>query len=684
MAAKQITTTCVMDCPDTCELSVSVENGRVTSIKGGRHHPDTAGFICQKVSQFHQRLYHKDRILNPLQRVGEKGGGQWKEISWNEALKTITTRFRQIKKKWGGEAIVPYHYGGSNGLLADEFLDDLYFARLGASRLDKTVCAAPSSAVFTGMYGKMPGVAFKDYIDAECIIIWGGNPKVSNIHLLPYLKKAKKRGAFVAVVDPFKTMSAREADLHLSIYPGTDLALALALIHIWAGKGQLDDEFIATHTHNSQVLLDAAQKWTPERASKVTGIPADDMQRLASIYGSASPAVVRVGWGTERNRNGGQALAAIGAIPALMGKFGVRGGGYSMSNSGATRFESKNILGDIPWETRMLNMTQLGRQLLGKLDPPIKGMFVYNCNPVATVPQQDDLIRGLKDEDLFTVVHEHVMTDTARLADIVLPATTFLEQFEIKQSYGSLVVGAVNPAVNPLGRARPNHWLFAELGKEMGFDDAAFYLEEGELLEAATAAIRANNKSLKQHKFWQNGFEDIEFPEEGPIQFKTVFPATDDGKIECAPLQLGANPYGFKAFDDARWPLAMISPASSKLTNSTFGEFNLDELTVSLHPADAMHRGLKNKDDVRVFNDLGEVHCRLNVTDRIREGVVLMPKGAWMKSSRNGRTSVALVSDEINEVAGGACYNDARVEVAGLVNDTALPKASGDVQPKAR
>jgi anaerobic selenocysteine-containing dehydrogenase len=352
MPEHTLPTTCPLDCPDSCSLEVTVRDGRVAAIAPGRAHSVTGGFICTKVARFSRRQYHADRLLTPLRRTGSKGEGAFDPISWDEAIAEITGRFRGISQKYGAEAILPYHYGGSNGLVSDGLLDDLYFARLGASRLDRTLCAAPTTAVAKGMYGKMPGVAFPDYVHAKCIVVWGANPKASNIHLVPFLKEAKRRGAFVAVVDPVRNFSAAEADLHLAVRPGADLPLALGLVNLWREWDALDREFLA----------DSAAE---------AGVPKADIERLARALAETDPAVVRCGWGLERNRNGGRAVAVVLAIPALLGKFGVRGGGYTMSNGGAAKLDRRALLGDLAWDTRVINMTELGAALGYGLVPPV-------------------------------------------------------------------------------------------------------------------------------------------------------------------------------------------------------------------------------------------------------------------------------------------------------------------------
>ena len=658
-----VPTTCTMDCPDTCALEVAVEDGRVQRISGNREHSPTNGFICNKVSRFAERIYHPDRILFPLRRSGPKGTGAFVRISWQEAIVEVVGRFQEILQQWGGEAILPYHYGGSNGLLGDGFLDDFFFAKLGASRLAKTLCAAPTTEVATGMYGKMPGVAFEDYRHAQFILLWGANPKVSNIHLVPFLRQAKKNGAFVAVVDPVRNFSSREVDLHLPVFPGADLPLALALIHLWKETGKLDREFLREHADGLAPLLEQAEAWPVERAAAEARVAPDDIRTLAQMYAAASPAVLRCGWGLERNRNGGQAAAAILALPALLGKFGLRGGGYTMSNSGAAKLDLKKVFGEYSWRTRVLNMTQLGALLNGELEPPIKALYVYNCNPAATVPDQNAVLQGLAREDLFTVVHEQVMTDTAKYADVILPAPTFLEQREIKKAYGSYVVGGVQPAIPVRGEAKPNEEVFAALGRALGWRDQPFSWDTSTCMRKVAEALTLAGRPADAALFEAGESQRFDFPGPAPVQFQTVFPQTPDGKIHLTPAALGAEPFRYQPVEDEKFPLALVSSATSKMITSTLGEFNYPELWATLNPQDAAARSIAAGDAVRVFNQLGEVVCRADLSDRLREGVVVIPKGAWRKSSRNGRTATALCPATISQVGGGACYNDARVEV---------------------
>ena len=411
-------------------------------------------------------------------------------------------------------------------------------------------------------------------------------------------------------------------------------------------------------------MLAQADAWTLERAASAARVPADDIRRLAEVYAAASPAVIRLGWGLERNRNGGQAMAAIMAMPALLGKFGVRGGGYTLSNSGATKLDTKKLLGEFTWNTREINMTELGAVLAGGLHPPVKGLFIYNCNTAATVPDQEAVLRGLTREDLFTVVSEQVMTDSAKYADILLPATTFLEHYDIRRGYGNYVVGGVQPVIAACGEARPNEAMFGALGRAMGWNDVPFAWDSATCARKVAEAISIAGKPADPALLTAGKSQGYDFPGPQPIQFQTAFPQTRDKKIHLAPAQLGPKPFTFDPVVNDTFPLAMVSPATSKMISSTMGEWNYPELRVSLNPGDAAARGIAGGEVVRVFNELGEVVCRAQISGRLREGVVSIPKGAWRKSSLNGRTATALCPATTSVVGGGACFNDARVEVA--------------------
>ncbi len=630
--------------------------------------PVTQGYICSKVRNFTRRLYGEDRLHHPMRRAGAKGEGRFEQISWDEALSVISGRFQEILKEHGGEAILPFSYGGSNGMISQGTTDERFFRRLGASRLARTVCAAVTHAAAEALYGSMASIDFPDFAQAKLIIIWGANPARSNIHLMPYLKQAKARGATVALVDPRRTLPRDLVDLHLPVYPGTDVALALAMIQALQEQGRIDWSFLEKQATGAGALLERAREFSPEKAATLTRVPAEQIRDLAKRYADASPALIRCGWGLERNRNGEAGVAAVLALPAVAGKFGVAGGGYALSADAAYQYQAEEVIGVREPDTRLVNMNRLGRCLTEPLDPPLKALFVYNCNPLVTVPDANRIERGLRREDLFTVVFEQVMTDTARFADVLLPATTFLEHTELNSSYGTYGVFLSEPVIEPVGEAKPNDVVFSLLGRAMGFNGSEFNENTESLVRRALAAVRAPLAGrLTLEGLRRSGRAAFNFPGERPVQFGSVRPGTADGKVHLYPQDLGENPYRYR--DDPGeedYPLALISPSTSKTISSTLAEFNLKQVNLEIHPQDAAARRIATGDWVRVHNRLGQVEVRAGLSERVRPGVVNLPKGIWRKSTRNGSVGTSLVPDSITAASGGACFNDARVQVSRL------------------
>jgi anaerobic selenocysteine-containing dehydrogenase len=391
--ASVVESACPLDCPDACSLAVTVHHGKVINIDGSHTNPVTHGFICAKVRKFGERVYGPDRLLHPAVRKGRKGEGKFKRVTWDEAMELIATRMRDAKASWGGESILPYSYGGSNGLLTQDNLDATLWRRFGTSRLARTVCAAPTGAANMALYGKMPSVTYQDYPEAALIVLWGINPSASGIHMVPYVRDACKRGAKLIVVDPRATPLARSADIHLAVRPGTDVAVALAIHRYLFEGGFADTAFLQTHAKGTERLRERASEWTIEKAAEVAGIGADALARAADLYARSTPALIRCGWGLERNRNGGNAALSVLALPTVGGKFGVRGGGYSMSNSASWNIE-RPWIGAVEPDTRLVNMNHLGRALNEYTDPPVSVLFIYNCNPVATVPDATTFLRS--------------------------------------------------------------------------------------------------------------------------------------------------------------------------------------------------------------------------------------------------------------------------------------------------
>ena len=497
----------------------------------------------------------------------------------------------------------------------------------------------PSSAAAKALYQGKPGVDLRDYVHAELIVIWGANPSASGIHHVPVLKEAQRRGAKLVVVDPRRIPLAKMADVHLAVKPGTDLVLALAVIRWLFEHGRADEAFLAARATGVEALRERAAPWDLQTAAAECGLPADAIESFARSFADASPAVVRCGWGIERNRNGGSACAAVLALPAVAGKFGVRGGGFTLSNSKVFSLNTEAVIAEPEPDVRHVNMAQLGPVLTGELelDPPVHALFVYNCNPVMTMPDQQRVRQGLRRDDLFTVVFDQVMTDTADYADVVLPATTFVEHHDLKKGYGAPIVARIRPLVEPVGEARPNYAVFAELIERLGLQ------RDGDLVEpdALAAAL---------------------FDAEGDVTLRTEAPIIDPERVDLVPY-----PHLYKYQPDPgtrTYPLALISPATAKTISSTFGQLIPGLAHLVIHPDDARARDIEDGMTVRVFNELGEVLCPARLSDSVRPGVVELPKGLWSKHTLNGNTANALAPTTVADLGGGATYNDARVEVA--------------------
>ena len=660
-----VETACPLDCPDSCSLSVTVTRGKAVKIDGSERNPVTGGYICAKVRRFGERVYGPDRLLYPAIRKGKKGEGQFKRASWDVALELIAAKFQAAKADAGGESILPYSYGGSNGLLTQDNIDARLWRRFGTSRLARTVCAAPTGAANMALYGKMPSVVYQDYPEAQLIVLWGMNPSASGIHLIPFIRTAQDRGAKLVVVDPRGSALSRTADLHLPVRPGTDVAVALALHRYLFANGFADEAFLREHTVGAAELRERAEPWTIEKAAATSGVEPSLLEQFAKLYATSSPALIRCGWGLERNRNGGNAAMSVLALPAVGGKFGVRGGGYSMSNSAAWDID-RTWIGEPEADTRIVNMNHLGRALTEYADPPVQVLFVYNANPVATVPDQRRILKGLERNDLFTVVFDQVMTDTALYADVVLPNTTFLEGYDFARSYGSIHMDLVRPVIDAVGESRSNADVFGELCQRLDLHTSGEATGELDLLVHVLDGLPGTvGRRLREGELPAPPFGTA------PIQFVDVFPKTPDKKVHLFEEALDQSaPMGLYAYqpDPAtpQYPLTLISPSSDRTISSTLGELLRPDVKLHMHPEDATARGLENGDLVRIFNGLGEVHCTVMVAAGIRPGIVSLPKGLWRRSTRNGVTGTALVPDSLSDLGAGACFNDARVQVASL------------------
>jgi len=658
-----VETACPLDCPDACSLTVTLRGGRITRIDGGTANEVTRGYICAKVRRFDQRVYGEDRLLYPAIRKGAKGEGRFVRVTWDDALHKITENLERTIREHGAESVLPLCYGGSNGMLTQDYADAILFRRLGTSRLLRTVCAAPTGAANMGLYGKMASVVYQDYPAARLILIWGVNPGASGIHLMPYLKEARENGATIVVIDPRATGVARLADLHLSVRPGTDLVVALAIHRHLFEEGLADQAFLSAHTTGAELLRERALPWTFGRAAEVSGVPAERLRDVAVLYARTNPALVKCGWGLERNRNGGSAAAAVMALPAVGGKFGVRGGGYSMSNSASWGIE-RTWLRDQEPATRAINMNLVGRELTSPSGTPIRSLFVYNCNPAVTLPDQARVIEGLQREDLFTVVFDQVLTDSALYADVVLPATTFLEHYDYAKSYGALSLQLGRPVIEAVGESRSNTDVFMDLVRRMDLSRDGDPEDDIDAMLTSVAGMPGViGDELREHSRATPPFGGR------PVQFVDVMPKTADARVHLCPSSLDAEaPLGLYGYQEDpgtdRYPLALISPASERTVSSTLGELPRPDVVVEINPTDADARQIEDRDDVRIFNAMGEVRLKARVTHLVRPGTISMPKGVWRRHTSNGWTSNVLVPDSLTDLGAGACFNDARVDIA--------------------
>jgi anaerobic selenocysteine-containing dehydrogenase len=522
------------------------------------------------------------------------------------------------------------------------------------------------------MYGVMPGVALEDLEHAKLIVLWGVNPSATGIHLVPVIDRARDAGAKLVVVDPRRTPLARRADLHLPIRPGTDVPVALAMIHALFARGHANRDFLAAHATGVDELAIRAARWSIGDAAGTAGLDPRLLDRFIELYAATNPAVIRVGWGLERNRNGGSSVAAVLALPAVAGKFGVRGGGYTLSNSDARwTVKRETAIGEPPPATRAVNMSDLAGALRNLRTPAIECLFVYNCNPVSTAPDQSGVIEQLSREDLFVVVHEQVMTDTAQLADVILPATAFLEHRDVRRGYGAMRLFDSPAVATPPGEARTNNQLFGALLERLHLHRPGEPTTDDELVAATFAASSAGAEiqaALSEHA--------VASPPSGPgggerpIPFVDAFPSTADGKIHLVPTALDRDAGGLYRFrpdpSTAQFPLALISPALSTQVSSTFGQLHDAPATLELSVADAAARTIHTGDRIRIFNEHGEVHCLAKVSSDVRDGVCVLPKGLWRKHTANGLTANALIPSTFADLGGQAAYNDARVDVAKL------------------
>jgi anaerobic selenocysteine-containing dehydrogenase len=685
-------TACPHDCPDACSVLVTVEDGRAVRVEGNPEHPVTRGFLCGKVAKYLDRVYSPQRLLYPMRRVAPKGvGGEgaFQRISWDEALDEVTARMRQASEEFGPESILPYSYGGTLGQVQGNGMDRRFFHRLGASQLERKICSEAGEVGLISVTGAKWGVGPEDYPHARYIVAWGANIHGNNIHLWPFIEQARRKGAKLVVIDPFRTRTARASDWHLAVRPGTDAALALGLMHVIFAEGLHDKEYLAQHASGLEQLQRRAAEYTPMRVAAITGLAAEDIVRLAREYATTEPALIRLNYGVQRSENGGMAVRAVSMLPVVIGAWRRRGGGMTLSTSGTFGLNKRALQRpelmntELGRPARSLNMVLLG-QLLNdaSLAPPVKVLFVYASNPAAVCPNQNLVLRGLRREDLFTVVHEQFLTDTTDYADVVLPATTFLEHRDLVTSYGHHYVQLSEAAIAPLGESCSNAELFRRLAGRMGFSESCLQASEDEMIDAALSGDTETLQGITRQKLERVQWMRLRLPQSDGayLPFAHGFP-TPSGKAELASASLAAQ--GLDAVAEwrapvesrhgelaAQYPLELLPRKHDNFLNSSF--CNLEGLQklerrgeLQMNQADADKRGIADGDAVRVFNARGELRLRAHVNASVGPGVVAAHLD-WARQSpagEAGRNINALTSDRLGDMGGGATFYSVLVEV---------------------
>jgi anaerobic selenocysteine-containing dehydrogenase len=680
---------CPHDCPDTCALLVTVEEraGRrvATKVVGDPEHPTTHGALCTKVARYLERTYHADRLLYPLKRVGPKGRGSFERVSWDEALDDIATRLKAIAAR-DPERIVPYSYAGTMGLVQGEAMAGRFFHKLGASRLDRTICSTAGSEAQNYTIGTRTGPAMEAFADAKLIVFWGANAIASNLHLWSFAQTAKRKGAKLVAIDPYRSLTAEKCHEHIAPLPGTDGALALGIMHVLIREGWLDRDYIERYTLGFNELAALVEGYTPERAAALCGLDREQIERLARDYWHIGPAAIRLNYGMQRTHGGGNAVRAITCLPALTGGWRSHAGGVLLSSSGM--FNKDNAALQRPdlligadggmRDPRTINMSTIGRDL-SEADPPIEALIVYNSNPVAVAPESKRVAEGFAREDLFTVVLEHFQTDTADYADYVLPATTQLEHVDVHSTYGHLYVVANNAAIEPLGEALPNTEIFRRLAAHMGYDDPCFR-DSDEAIAAVAFKRSGTTAKIDWPSLKTKGWQRLDLPTPYAPFAAGGFP-TPSGKCELYSETLrdmGLNPLPdyvppYESPVDgsalaARYPLAMISPPARNFLNSTFVNVTSlrgteGEPSLEMNPADAAARAIADGDRVRVFNDRGSLELAVRVTDRARPGVVVALSIWWKKLARDGKNANELTHQRLTDIGRAPAFYDCLVDV---------------------
>ncbi|MGB8860211.1 MAG: molybdopterin-dependent oxidoreductase [Ilumatobacteraceae bacterium] len=640
-ATSVVHTACTLDCPDACSLAVTVTTTsagrRITNIDASPDNTFTDGWICAKVKRHAQRVYAPERVLTPLVRTGPKGAGEFREATWEEALQLVAGRMHAAIDRKGPQAVVAFTYNSSAAVLERASFTEAFFAAAGATIAEHTICAATMGAAWDSVYGDMASADPRDVVHSKLVVVWGANPTVSNTHFPPLVQQAAKAGARVVVIDPRATAMAARADLHLAIRPGTDVVLALAIANHWAANGHLDREFVAAHAEGADAFLAAAAEWTMERAAEVTGLAAADITTLAEWWGTTRPTMLRIGWGQERNANGGAACRAILALPVLGGHFVQQGSGVIGSTSAGaakprTRWPQEAFSGP---SRRSLPLHQVGQWMAPGSSDPCEVLFVQGANPLVMCPDQQAVVAAFSRDDVFTVVHEQVLTDTTRYADVVLPATTSFEIDDVNSGYGSLAVLPVVAVIDRVGESRSNDATGLALARAFGYD----WADPGRAI--AVADFGPREAEVPSHQFVDTA------PEGG--RARLVDPVQGVPRFVPVPAAEGS--------------LTLISPATPKLVNSMFGEFQSPSPAILLHPADAGDRGLVAGQAVRVTSAAGSITVPLAIGADTRPGVAVMAKGVWLRNHMDGWGVNTLTPATGDALINGACFNDTHVTV---------------------
>ena len=691
---------CPHDCPDTCAMLTTVEDGVATLVKGNPDFPFSRGTLCGKVDKYLHRVYSPERILHPLRRVGPKGCGRFQKISWDEALEEISTRYKSIIADYGSEAILACNYLGQQGILNGIAAGDAFFNRLGASVSERTLCNSGTRTAYFLTFGGTPGTDPEHFIHSKYIILWACNAISTNLHLWPIISEARKRGAKLVVIDPFRTRTAKQADWHIFIRPGTDGALALGMMHVIIQQGLLDAEYVENYTKGYEQLKERAQEFPPERVARITGIPEEDIITLAREYALSQPSVIRIGVALERQAGGGQAVRALCCLPALVGAWRHLGGGFLQVTNWAFPIEWNIVQKPdfIKAGTRIVNLWNLGAALTGELalNPPIKSLFVYNCNPLVMLSEQEKIVKGLQREDLFTVVSEQFMTDTADLADLVLPATTQLEQFDLMYSWGQLYLAINLPAIEPIEAAISNAELFRRLAASMGFTEERFTMTDEELAKASinwssSVLNGADLDFIKKRGFIKLAIDPIphakgnfatpsgkcEFFSTKALEGNFVMPFLRQGYKELQsrepidPLPNYTPPRETLQSAPERakkYPLNLISAKPHAFINSCFGNLPKHRRMEGspwafVHFNDAAKRGIEHGQLVKIFNERGSFKVIAHVGEDTQPGIIVASLGHWRKLSHSSSALNAVASSTFADLGRAAAVSDTLVEV---------------------